>query len=166
MTIRERIEAICPEAASADHVDVKTVEGPVDLRRFLSGMMDYKPAWYKALFKVRGVLAKGFGLWHEDLDARPDCAPEDVSFEPGGMLKFFRVVRAEEDAYWVGDAGDRHLDAFVCVLVDDLPCGGRRFHTATVVVYKHWTGPVYFNLIRPFHHLVVDRMVRRGARGG
>ncbi|MCP4630164.1 MAG: DUF2867 domain-containing protein [bacterium] len=32
-----------------------------------------------------------------------------------------------------------------------------RFYVITVVHYKHWTGPVYFNLIRPFHHLVVSR---------
>lgn len=34
----------------------------------------------------------------------------------------------------------------------------RRF--ITTVYYKHWTGPVYFNLIRPFHHLVVSRMAQ------
>jgi hypothetical protein len=36
------------------------------------------------------------------------------------------------------------------------------YYPITIVFYKHWTGPVYFNLIRPFHHLVVARMARHG----
>jgi len=38
-----------------------------------------------------------------------------------------------------------------------------RYYIVTIVHYLHWTGPVYFNLIRPFHHLVVARMARAGA---
>ncbi|UCD31297.1 MAG: DUF2867 domain-containing protein [Desulfobacterales bacterium] len=37
-----------------------------------------------------------------------------------------------------------------------------RFYVMTTVFYKHWTGQVYFNLIRPFHHLVVARMAKSG----
>ena len=40
-----------------------------------------------------------------------------------------------------------------------------RFYIMTVVHYKHWTGPVYFNMIRPFHHLVVRRMALAGLKG-
>ncbi|NQY75258.1 MAG: DUF2867 domain-containing protein [Candidatus Margulisbacteria bacterium] len=29
----------------------------------------------------------------------------------------------------------------------------------------HWTGPIYFNLIRPIHHLVVTKMAKAGVRG-
>ena len=39
-----------------------------------------------------------------------------------------------------------------------------RYYIVIIVHYLHWTGPVYFNLIRPFHHLVVWRMARAGAR--
>ena len=38
-----------------------------------------------------------------------------------------------------------------------------RYYVVTAVNYKHWTGPVYFNLIRPFHHLVVSRMAKHGV---
>jgi hypothetical protein len=43
--------------------------------------------------------------------------------------------------------------------------GVNRFHVATVVNYCHWTGPVYFSVVRPFHHLVVRQMMRAAARG-
>ncbi|MEV4094105.1 DUF2867 domain-containing protein [Streptosporangium saharense] len=35
-------------------------------------------------------------------------------------------------------------------------------YVAVVVHYHRWTGPVYFTVIRPFHHLVA----RAGVRGG
>ncbi len=39
-----------------------------------------------------------------------------------------------------------------------------RFYVITTVFYKHWTGPVYFNYIRPFHHLVVSQMAKYGLK--
>ena len=36
------------------------------------------------------------------------------------------------------------------------------FYVITTVFYKHWTGPIYSNLIRPFHHLVVSRIAQYG----
>ena len=32
-----------------------------------------------------------------------------------------------------------------------------------IEIRRRGTGPVYFNLIRPFHHLVVSRMMKHGA---
>jgi len=43
--------------------------------------------------------------------------------------------------------------------------GRADYAIATVVHYRHWTGPIYFNLIRPFHHLIVWFMLRRGLAG-
>jgi hypothetical protein len=40
-----------------------------------------------------------------------------------------------------------------------LPDGRKRYHLLTVVKFRHWTGPVYFNVIRPFHHIIVKAML-------
>ena len=32
---------------TADHVDVKTIEGNVTLRQFIAGMLTYSPVWLK-----------------------------------------------------------------------------------------------------------------------
>ena len=84
---------------------------------------------------------------------------------PGASLRFFTVTTTAEDRYWIGEAADRHLRGWICVLATPLDQGGNRFDVTTVVHYRHWTGPVYFNLIRPFHHLVVACMARAGAKG-
>lgn len=159
-----RLRAILPEAEDADHIDVKSVTGRGSLREFLARMLSYKPGWYRALFRLRGVLAHALGLRHEDIDAW-GIAPENVSFNSGEAADIFTVRKAEEERYWAGDVGDKHLEAAVVVFFDALPGGGRRFHVATVVWYKNAVGPVYFNLIRPFHHLVVAVMARYAAGG-
>jgi len=42
--------------------------------------------------------------------------------------------------------------------------GRKRFHIGTAVHYHNWAGPVYFNVIRPFHHIVVSQMMKAGIR--
>jgi len=162
-TLRNRLSAILPEAAGADHVDVKSAEGRGSLREFIAGMFSYKPGWYRALFAVRGVLARVLGLRHEDVGAHASLTPESVSFVPGETAQFFTVAKAEEERFWAAGAGDSHLDAVLVVFFDALPDGRRRYHVATVVNYKNAVGPLYFNCIRPFHHLVVAAMVRHAA---
>jgi hypothetical protein len=89
---------------------------------------------------------------------------EDVSFVAGDEVTFFTVRLAKEEKYWVGETPeDKHLRAYFGVVVEPVAENRRRFHVVTIVHYKHWTGPVYFNLIRPFHHLVVSRMARAGV---
>ena len=76
----------------ADHVDVKTAQGPVDLRGFIAAMFGRKPAWATFLFRLRGWLARLFGLRHPEETAAAALRPEDVSFEPGRPAAFFTVA--------------------------------------------------------------------------
>jgi len=151
-----------PLLTGADHVDVKTFSTPRPLGQFVQRMVSYEPAWLRALFTLRKGLAKVLGL-----DPEPDSAPPsqdgDIDYTPGSLVGFFNTVGGEPGHYWVGEASDKHLAAYVAVVADD---NGRvpRIHAATIVHYRHWTGPLYFNLIRPFHHLIVLCMGRHAAR--
>ena len=151
----------------ADYTDIKTVEGGVSLRQFISGMLSYSPWWIVMLYRVREVLVRILGLVrHEAPDRLPSIKPEDLSFTPGENATFFIVLDGEEETYWVSETPeDRHLKAWFGVVVEKNGNGLNRFHVFTLVRYLHWTGPVYFNLIRPFHHLVVHRMMRAGVGG-
>lgn len=149
-----------------DHADVKTIEGKVSLRGFISGMLSYYPWWVLALYKLREFLVKILGLVrHEKPERLPSIQPEDLSFEPGSNASFFIVRAAKEHTYWVSETPeDKHLQAFFGVVSEDLGNRLNRFHVFTSVKYIHWTGPVYFNFIRPFHHLVVLSMMKAGVR--
>ncbi|MEP7286802.1 MAG: DUF2867 domain-containing protein [Chloroflexota bacterium] len=153
-----------PQLASlydkADHVDVKVVEGNVNLRAFVAGMMNYQPAWVTALYGVRAVFVRFLGMRQEGIPKAPALRTETIPMIPGERASFFTVEMAKEDQYWVVRIDDSHLKAALGVVVEPLQNGLKRFHVITIVHYHNWTGPVYFNVIRPFHHLVVGGMAK------
>ncbi|WP_164007851.1 DUF6463 family protein [Pyxidicoccus trucidator] len=156
-------EVLRPFAEGADHVDVKTVESEASLRAFLAGLLSYQPAWVTALYGVRAVFVRLLGMRQHGMPRPQRARPEDIPMVPGSAASFFTVRHAEEEHVWVVSAADTHLDATLAVVME--PTGGprRRFHVVTLVHYRKWTGPVYFNVIRPFHHLVVGGMARNAA---
>jgi hypothetical protein len=153
----------------ANHIDVKVVEGSVSLRQFIAGMLSYYPWWYPwwiiFLYGVRAVFVRLLGMKQP---ARPDdlprLLPEDIPTMPGEKATFFILRFAKDEEYWIAETPeDKHLRAYFGIVVEPLKDNLKRFHVITIVHYKHWTGPVYFNTIRPFHHLVVRRMARAGV---
>lgn len=146
-----------------DHYDSKTIDSDVTLREFLAGMLSYYPAWIKLLYGIRWGFVRVLGMKQENLPTTPRLAPEDIHFEPGADATIFTVKQGVEDHYWLAGATEKHLSAYLMVAVEPLDGRQNRFHVATIVHYHHWTGPVYFNVIRPFHHLVVGAMMRAGA---
>jgi hypothetical protein len=158
-----------PEIASlmngADHTDVKIVEGNVSLRQFIASMLSYYPSWIVFLYYVRAVFVRLLGMRQPGKpDELPRLKPEDISMTPGEHATFFIVRQAKEEEYWIAETPeDKHLQAYFGIIVEPVKDNLKRFHVVTIVHYKHWTGPVYFKAIRPFHHLVVRRMARAGV---
>ena len=148
-----------------DHVDIKTIDGGnTSLREFISRMLSYHPWWITILYRLRKILVTLFGLVdHEKQNISP-IAPENVSFTPGELASVFIVRKTKEDNYWVVETPeDKHLKAYLGMVLQNLGKSRTRFHVFTSVKYLHWSGPVYFNIIRPFHHLVVWRMMKAGV---
>ncbi|MBU1418076.1 MAG: DUF2867 domain-containing protein [Proteobacteria bacterium] len=150
-----------------DHTDIKTIEGLVSLRSFIAGMLSYSPWWIAILYRMREILVNIFGLTrHEKTEVFPSIKPEDLSFEPGGNASIFIVRDAKEDVYWVAETPeDKQLKAFFGVVAEKVSNHRTRYHVFTSIKYIHWTGPVYFNLIRSFHHIVVSSMMKAGIKG-
>ena len=164
MSLIKQIPEMAPLLERSDVVDIKTAEGHTTLRQFIASMLSYYPWWIVLLYRFRTVVVKFLGLVkHEAPEVLPNLQAEDVSFVAGDEVTFFTVRLAKEEKYWVGETPeDKHLRAYFGVVVEPVADNRRRFHVVTIVHYKHWTGPVYFNLIRPFHHLVVSQMMRAG----
>jgi hypothetical protein len=148
----------------ADFTDVKVFEGEVSLRQFIAAMLSHYPWWMVGLYRLRTLLVKLLGLVrHAAPQELPDLKPRDISFTPGDWVTFFTVRCGREEEYWISETpDDRHLRAHFGVVKEPSSRTVNRFFVFTTVHYKHWTGPVYLNLIRPFHHLVVSRMARAG----
>lgn len=154
-----------PFLNDVDYTDIKQIDADTNLREFIAGMLSYCPWWMVLLFRVRKILVNLLGLVkHEIPEDPPSLSPEDVSFTPGDQVTFFVVRKGVEERYWVSETlEDKHLTAFFGVVADRLSSGMTRFTVITTIRYLHWSGPVYFNLIRPFHHLVVWRMMKTAA---
>ncbi len=167
MTQYDAITQIAPELqpylANADHIDVKTITGDVTLREFLAGTFSYYPGWLKSLYAIRWGFVRLLGMKQEGLPQTVHLRAEDISMTPGDKATFFTIEAASEDLFWLASAKESHLAAYLGVAREDLGNGRSRFHVITIVHYRQWTGPIYFNVIRPFHHLVVAKMMQAGV---
>ena len=156
---------IQPLLAHADYIDVKTVTGKIGLRASIADFLNYRPAWLMSLYAVRAVFVRFLGMRQQRGTFSRLLTPETVPMQVGKRAAFFTVRMAEEERYWFADNSDKHLKATLGVVAEPLANQQKRFHVITIVHYHNWAGPVYFQAIRPFHHLVVTSMARAGANG-
>ncbi len=155
-----------PFLEDADYVDIKSIHAQAGLRAFIAGMLSYYPWWVVVLYRVRQVLVGLLGLVrHDQPETLPCPTAEDISFTPGERASFFIVRKAEEENYWISETPpDKHLSAYLGIVMENTGPEAGRFTVFTAIRYLHWTGPVYFNLIRPFHHLVVWKMMKAASK--
>jgi len=159
-----QMSELVPILDKADYLDVKTAIGTMSMRQFITSMMSYQPGWITFLYRLRAVFVQFLGMRQEGVPRATYMKPENLPMQPGSKVAFFKVRIAEEEQYWVVEAEDSHLNASLAVVVEPLQGDQKQFYVMTVVHYRNWAGPVYFNSIRPFHHVVVGSMVRAGAR--
>jgi hypothetical protein len=165
MDYLESIEEIKKLLAAADYVGVKTVDTEDDLEHFLIKIFSYRPALIRLLYRIRAPLVRLLGFRQDRLPDMEEWIPQEFPMLPCGAVWFFTVRWVKKDRFWIaGCPRDRHLDADLAVVASPLQDRRKRFYIVTVVRYKHWTGPVYFNLIRLFNLLLVNRMAHHAAR--
>jgi hypothetical protein len=161
----QEIAEFSPILADADYIDVKTIESTRTLREFSAALIGYQPGWVTFLYRVRAGFVRLLGMKQGGIPKPPRLDPAEVPMIPGEKFAFFTVVAAKEDAFLLAEASESHLTAVIGIVCEPLDKHRRRFYVVTVVHYNHWIGPIYFNIIRPFHHLVIGAMTRAGAFG-
>jgi len=144
----------------ADHVDVHTMDGSGTVLELASGFLSYRPGWTAPLWRIRVWLLRALGQGGHTVPDHARWTAENLPRSPGGQVGFFVVVRSDGKTHWIVEGKESHLDAAMAVCSEVLPNGHNRFHVITVVRYHNLAGRVYFNLIRPFHHLVVLAAMR------
>lgn len=147
----------------ADYAEVKIFKSKREIEDFIIRMVSYQPGWLKFLYKVRGIVAGALSL-NKDGGAKPKPKEIQFQFTPGGMVDFFRTVDFMSDRYWIGEASDDHLRAYLGVVAKSGNDGIKEYYTVTIVHYHRWTAWILFNLIRPFHHIVVHYMGKYAAK--
>lgn len=147
-----------------DHVDVKTGAGSVDLLTCVAGILSYQPGWVRFLYSVRKHLLRLLGHPSEGEPSQQRFTRDTLPSRPGEQAMFFTVVESDGEHLWVATGDESHLRASIGVTFDPQPNGTNLFHVVTLVHYHNLAGRLYFNLIRPFHHLVVVTAMRSVLR--
>ncbi|MFD3781761.1 DUF2867 domain-containing protein [Streptomyces sp. NPDC058612] len=145
---------------AADHIDQVHARAAMSLRECVSVVMSWRPWWLKALLLARRALAQMLRINHPVDTATDDLLPDRLSFINGDKIAFFTVTAADEEEFVVLTAADTHLTVHLVVNRERTGPGPENtFRFLTVVHYHRWTGPLYFNLIRPFHRLIMRRLI-------
>ncbi len=113
------------------------------------------PKWIKSLFILRNKIVKLLGLKAE----KP--ADYNERFAVGGYIGFFKIFSITQHEIVLG-ANDSHLNfrAIVAKKNEDL----HNIKLITLVQYNNSTGKIYMSVIKPFHRLVVKRMVKNAYK--
>ncbi len=146
----------------AEYFESKSFIGECSMNDFLTRMLSYKPLWLRMLYRIRNVVAKIMGV-DEGVD-HTNTQIENFDFAAGGKVDFFTTVDFKRNHYWIGKASDKHLICHLGVVAEPLDSNEIKFHTFIVVNFHYWTGPIYFKLICPFHHIVMYCMGRYGVK--
>ena len=118
------------------------------------------PKPVKWLFSLRNALVKPFGL--KGTDGRPEDF--EAMIRRGGSSDMSSIWHISGNET-VMQLHDKHLDAYISIFADRT--GGREYsvYTITTVRYNKRLGWLYFNTIRPFHHIIVRTMMKRILAG-
>jgi hypothetical protein len=149
---------------NANVIDIKVTESDVTLREFVAGMLSYQPSWVTFMYRIRAGFVRLLGMKQGGIPRPKMMSPEKVPMEQGKRAYIFTVHSSQEDRFWMSEIKDSHLDAMLGVVVEPLSENQRRFYVLTLVYYNQWVGRLYFNVIRPFHHLVIRVMIKAATR--
>ncbi|MEQ3498592.1 DUF2867 domain-containing protein [Tenacibaculum sp. SSH1-16] len=113
------------------------------------------PVWVDFLFKLRNKIAAFFNLKNN--------YPDDYNerFDVGGYVSFFKIFSISSNEVVLG-ANDTHLNFRAIVHNNHDPF--YNINVITLVEYNNKKGEVYMKLIKPFHRLVVKRMVKNAYK--
>jgi hypothetical protein len=126
-----------------------------DIKDITNLIFNTSPKWLELLFKLRNNLVKIIGL-------KTDI-PEDYNetFKVGGYVKFFKIYSISNNQVILG-ANDSHLN-FRAIVENDTS-KDYNIKVITLVQFNNKKGEFYMNIIKPFHRLVVKKMVKNAFK--
>jgi hypothetical protein len=143
--LADAFSAALPDDAAKD---------PETLARFMFGQ---QPPWAGVLMRLRDAIMAPFGV----------KTANALQTATGARVGFFRIYSTQSNEMVLGE-DDRHLDFRVSVLVRPRvdAGGGHDVIVSTVVHCHNRLGRLYIVVIRPFHRMIAQAMLRRAARTG
>ncbi len=132
-------------------------ENPVGADDILVAFRTDMPGWIKALFRLRNILVRPFGLRGSNKQESTGRESVESTLRDGGSYHGVKVSD-KSPAETVLQLDDKHLRAYISVYVESSDGHRYRAFVITLVQFKYWLGYAYFYTIYPFHHLIVKAM--------
>ena len=109
------------------------------------------PSWVRVLFAIRNNLVRFIGL------SVPKPEEKSVKFEVGAYVRFFKIYYFDKDQVILG-ANDSHLNFRAIIFNDNTD--NYNIKVSTLVKYNNTKGRYYMKFIKPFHKLIIKRMMK------
>jgi len=129
----------------------------VDVYKVLEAFFKSTPKWIDTLFKIRNKLVSVFGLKNDIVDIDEIPSPLKV----GDKVGFFKIYEVNENEVILGE-DDVHLDFRVSIHLEKDK--NNLLSIKTLVKFKNIFGKLYFVLIKPFHIIIVQSMLKNIKR--
>lgn len=116
------------------------------------------PLWVEFLLYVRDRMVSVFGLRISKAQNGIDNLKSRKCIE-GDIFGMFMVVRKTEN-FIIFSEKDKHLD-FILIITKKQNGLNYLCSVETIVQYNNWLGRVYFFFVKPFHKLIVEKLINK-----
>jgi len=146
------------DSYQSEFVDKNNNISPTEIGKafFSSG-----PKWVEKLFVLRNKIVGLFGLKTSENITDRQKQLDNFKCEPGEQLGLFKVFTKTNNEVVLGE-DDKHLNFRVSLLLDQLfnETDKKTLTITTTVEFNNWFGRLYFLPVRPFHKLIVPKMLK------
>ena len=116
------------------------------------------PKWIDHLFEVRNKVVKIFGLKVSDVPNKEELL-KNTKFVINEEIGLFKIFDKSNNEIILGQ-NDKHLNFKISILSNIRTDDKQLITISTLVYFNKWYGKLYFQLIRPFHKLIVPLMLK------
>jgi hypothetical protein len=117
------------------------------------------PKWSEKLFDLRNKIVSVFGLKTPDKHINREEQLKNFTCQVGSSLGLFNIYAKTENEVILGE-DDKHLNFRISLLKEDNQLENKKLTITTVVEFNNWFGKLYFLPVKPFHKLIVPKMLK------
>lgn len=152
--------------ANADYIDCFSVSvyttNKILLEDIICISLFGTKSWVKALFVLRNLLVKPFGLQVGSIPEKWDNNRIKSNLKIGNYISFFKICDLSTNEILL-EASDKHLQAWLSIHIKT-ENKVKVISTSTIVKYSNFLGKAYFFVIKPFHVLIMKSKMKKVVR--
>ncbi|WP_046745794.1 DUF2867 domain-containing protein [Kordia zhangzhouensis] len=119
------------------------------------------PKWTETLFSIRNKIVSIFGLKTPNKTQDRERILHNFQCKPGERIGLFKVYHTNANEVIMGE-DDKHLNFRISLLKDSNADNvtEKKLTISTTVTFNNWFGKLYFLPVKPFHKLIVPKMLK------